>query len=256
MHFTTLLLTLASLGLGVHGQGSCQTSTVNSAACGSYPNGCPGSTFLSAKGNCREQFGLVDGSNCCCDCPGDEERHHCLISFVGSIGDIYNKEPKNLIGFCQDQVHYFAGNPAELFSEADCKGVQERIVKDMNDYYDKKNPNAKYTPFGHTESVPKKGTYFTAVKPKGETGKNSDGEKYWALKIKVAIESSSAGKDINKVCPIAKGMSTSRPAQCLLEKLNVCEHAFGGVFHGSSTFGGYKPKNGVEKEPKWAHGQG
>ncbi|PLB46032.1 hypothetical protein P170DRAFT_429189 [Aspergillus steynii IBT 23096] len=245
MKYATLFLTLASLGR-VYGQGSCQTSTVSSAACGSYPDGCPGSTFLSARGQCREQFGLADGSNCCCDCPGEEKRYHCMIQFIGQLGMPYGK--KNMIGFCQDQVHYFAGNPDELFSEEDCKAAQDRMVKGLNDYYNKQNPRAGDWNHDTKEFISNNNKYFTAITPKGDTGTNSEGEKYWALKVMVATEKASSGKNIDKACPKPKG-KTLRPAQCPLEKINACKHAFGGVFHGSTELWGVKPKNGVEKEP-------
>lgn len=229
-----LFLTLSLLSLGVYSQGSCQTSTVSGNACGEYSNGCPGATFFSPRGHCKESFELVDNAKCCCGCPKEQvNRHHCIVQFVAQPPFNY-KSPGNVIGFCQDQKHFIAGDPNDLFSYEQCKAAQEKIIGDMNTFYQ--------VATGRTAVQ-----YFKAFSSQAKVAKNSQGISYWVFKIWEGIELDDARFNVTSSCPTYDKI---RPAQCALDVQNPCKGSLQGRFE-VSTDKGYNPGYSVRREPTW-----
>ncbi|KAE8154976.1 hypothetical protein BDV25DRAFT_146784 [Aspergillus avenaceus] len=237
-----LALSLASLCLGVFAQDSCITSTPDGYACGSYPNGCPGSGLLSPAGNCKSQFGLVDGSKCCCGCPKEDnpDYRHCVVEVISPKTENinYKTTKANKLGFCQDQKHFIARDPTDLFTFDQCKQAQEEIAKRINAIYKHKGSN-------YAMPIPNILKKF---------GKNNQGDTYWIFRVAEMFEKADVRKKTTESCPkLPFGDGKYRAGQCVLEKHNPCLGSLGGLFH-VSTDVGYGPKNGVEYDPAWKHG--
>ncbi|THC98801.1 hypothetical protein EYZ11_001709 [Aspergillus tanneri] len=148
---------------------------------------------------------------------------------------IQYKSPQNVIGFCQDQKHFVARDPNDLFSYEQCKAAQEKIIKDMNAFYDKAS--------GKQNTV-----RFKEMGGRAKVQKNSQGITYWEFKTKEGVEQMDAEYNVTKSCPSAG--TSFRPASCVLQKQNPCKSSLQGQFMVSDNTG-YDPGYPVRREPTW-----